>query len=388
MEIIESDRETLACPRCDTVASLKVTKETPTSRGFALCTAPNCASRIELDEFDSEILPRLTPTPSSDSAFGLDRETMAAQIDFLVQAHQHTEKRLNQMDGLMVKLQEVTTELQQTRKDLEQALQHTRSLTNENAVLKNQLRVLLKGKKVTPATTANAAPAPTPTATNATTPTPTTPAPSSWAERTGAYLPPVNLQRTARRVAAACRPFQPVTGPQGFEYLWITRNRPISRPDIRRRFRQLGIETTRVIDIMFPTRTVTGILVHLQYKEAVKEVFKAYKIALVEAFDPTDPIHISDPKHAQLSTDDRFELAMELQLSRCVHVLERLAPHTRNAVARYFIEAGWMTAEDVPANPTPNKYMDRDAPAAGFGRVEETMSETMSDTVADSDLDL
>jgi hypothetical protein len=46
-------------------------------------------------------------------------------------------------------------------------------------------------------------------------------------------------------MAAAARAFQAIHGLQGYEYIYITRNRRMDRPDVRRRLRRVGIETYR-----------------------------------------------------------------------------------------------------------------------------------------------
>ncbi|KAG1130654.1 hypothetical protein G6F38_013439 [Rhizopus arrhizus] len=54
-----------------------------------------------------------------------------------------------------------------------------------------------------------------------------------------------------KRKLAASRPFQPVdpSAPRGFEYLYLHRNRKLSRAEIRRNLRLLGLDLSRVLDI-------------------------------------------------------------------------------------------------------------------------------------------
>ncbi|KAG1282527.1 hypothetical protein G6F64_014143 [Rhizopus arrhizus] len=59
-----------------------------------------------------------------------------------------------------------------------------------------------------------------------------------------------------RRRAAAARGFQPVTGEQGFEYIYIPRSRKMTYTEARRRLGRLGVDTWRVLDVSFPAHSV------------------------------------------------------------------------------------------------------------------------------------
>ncbi|KAG1134975.1 hypothetical protein G6F37_013151 [Rhizopus arrhizus] len=87
-----------------------------------------------------------------------------------------------------------------------------------------------------------------------------------------------------KRKLAASRPFQPVdpSAPRGFEYLYLHRNRKLSRAEVRRNLRLLGLDLSRVLDICFPGPKAVGLLVHVQYKEEVVSLLSASKVPLVD----------------------------------------------------------------------------------------------------------
>ncbi|KAG1387527.1 hypothetical protein G6F59_016362 [Rhizopus arrhizus] len=58
--------------------------------------------------------------------------------------------------------------------------------------------------------------------------------------------------------SAAARGFQPVTGEQGFEYIYIPRSRKMTYTEARRRLGRLGVDTWRVLDVSFPAHSVVG----------------------------------------------------------------------------------------------------------------------------------
>ncbi|KAG1279027.1 hypothetical protein G6F66_011954 [Rhizopus arrhizus] len=121
-----------------------------------------------------------------------------------------------------------------------------------------------------------------------------------------------------KRKLAASRAFQPVdpSAPRGFEYLYLNRNRKLSRSEVRRNLRLLGFGLSRVLDICFPGPKVIGLLVHVLYKEEVISLLSAAKIPLVDGFDPLDPVNLADPELQHLSLADKANECAELQFTR------------------------------------------------------------------------
>ena len=96
-----------------------------------------------------------------------------------------------------------------------------RFLKEENLLLKAQLAALSGNK---------------PNVTSGTNPeTPRTTAKPTWAKIAQQHPHASQRPLSPRKQAADARVFQPVQGPQGFEYVYITRSRRINRPEIRRR---------------------------------------------------------------------------------------------------------------------------------------------------------
>ncbi|EIE85834.1 hypothetical protein RO3G_10544 [Rhizopus delemar RA 99-880] len=93
-----------------------------------------------------------------------------------------------------------------------------------------------------------------------------------------------------KRKLAASRTFQPVdpSAPRGFEYLYLNRNRKLTRAEIRRNLRLLGLDLSRVLDICFPGPKVIGLLIHVLYKEEVISLLSAAKVRLIVPLMPSD----------------------------------------------------------------------------------------------------
>ncbi|KAG0803722.1 hypothetical protein G6F20_013273 [Rhizopus arrhizus] len=165
---------------------------------------------------------------------------------------------------------------------------------------------------------------------------------SSWAV-VAANGKPCNKVR--RRLAAA-RGFQPVSGDQGFEYVYIPRSRRMSYSEARRRLSRLGVDNWRVLDVCFPAHSVAGLLVHLQYKPALLGLLERAKVPVLSDFDPLDPQHLADPTYATATMDTRLTAIATIVNERCSRTLERLRYPVAVAVSKFFL-ANAMVSDEV-----------------------------------------
>lgn len=124
---------------------------------------------------------------------------------------------------------------------------------------------------------------------------------------------------------------------------------------IRSRLRSAGVETSRLLDIIYPAREVIGLLVHRQYKPILKELLVKYGINTIDSFDPLDPKHVADPKYDSVGTAERRRVAVDLHRKRLVKGLELMRAHVVPAVARSYVEIGWIAESDVPERPDPSR---------------------------------
>ncbi|KAG1537419.1 hypothetical protein G6F46_012752 [Rhizopus delemar] len=157
---------------------------------------------------------------------------------------------------------------------------------------------------------------------------------------------------TKKRKLAAGRAFQPIdpSAPRGFEYLYLNRNRKLTRAEVRRNLRLLGLDLSRVLDICFPGPKVIGLLVHILYKEEVISLLSAAKVPLVDGFDPLDPVNLADPELQHLSLADKANECAELQFTRCSRALSRLGAgraHLVGPIGKYFSTKGWIDEDSL-----------------------------------------
>ncbi|KAI8979167.1 hypothetical protein BDF20DRAFT_819578, partial [Mycotypha africana] len=155
---------------------------------------------------------------------------------------------------------------------------------------------------------------------------------------------------TAKRREAIVRGFNLDTGEQGYEYVYIHRSRRYTRMEVRRNLRVLGIDAARILDVAFPARGIIGLLIHVQFKASFLESLERAKVQTVADFDPLDPAHLGDPRFATASVADREVAAMRFHSRRCLHALNFVIDHHKDAavaVAKVFAEQAWITEEDL-----------------------------------------
>ncbi|KAG0733397.1 hypothetical protein G6F23_013387 [Rhizopus arrhizus] len=138
-----------------------------------------------------------------------------------------------------------------------------------------------------------------------------------------------------KRKLAASRAFQPIDpdAPRGFKYLYLNRNRKLTRSEIRRNLRLLGLDLSRVLDVCFPGPKAIGLLVHVQYVPEVISLLCVAKVPLVDGFDPLDPVNLADPELQHLSQSAKADKCAELHYSRCCRALSRLGAGRPHLVA-------------------------------------------------------
>lgn len=182
---------------------------------------------------------------------------------------------------------------------------------------------------------------------------------------------PIKKPLNQEQLVKIGRPFAaPTEGPNGFKYVYIGRSRKITRADTRSRFKQVGVDNSRVLDINFPAHGVIGVLVHLQYVETFEKVMTKIGAQLIKNFDPLDPIHLANPIYESYSSEAREDIALSLQYNRCMNALLYLRntrPHQVKPVGFSLVELGFISEEDVLkcASLTPQDPKDKISLAAG-----------------------
>ncbi|CAO3693708.1 unnamed protein product, partial [Rhizopus stolonifer] len=203
-------------------------------------------------------------------------------------------------------LEALQQELLQLKSENARLLELNQSQVNEIAALRAQIgQAQAQPAVLEAASTTVSSPPVHVTIANAAGPSPIRPngaSASSWA--TVAARPGKNK---VRRMESEARHFRPVTGEQGFTYVYISRSHRMTHSEARRRLGRLGVESWSVLDVCFPAHSVAGLLVHVQYKESLVALMAKAKIPVLESFDPLDHDHLADPRFKDSSVEVRRE---------------------------------------------------------------------------------
>lgn len=98
-----------------------------------------------------------------------------------------------------------------------------------------------------------------------------------------------------KKVAIGCPFSEQASGPQGFKYVYIPRARKMTRIDVRSRLRQIDVDTSRVLDIIFPAAGTIVVLLHIQYIKPFTAIMVSIGGKTLDSFDVLDPKHLGDP---------------------------------------------------------------------------------------------
>lgn len=176
----------------------------------------------------------------------------------------------------------------------------------------------------------------------------------------------------------ATRDFSPVTGPQGYTFLYLATPKRLAPSAIRRKLTILGINTRRIIDIHLPTKGVIGILIHQSYVDEFTATLTRHNITTL-TFDPTAASVIADPKFENITEFEKKKKATAIHQERIGRICANLRNrHLGTAIINHFHRA------------TDHHHINDTIHAAHFQSNPPTNTTTNSDTqdfLFDSDLD-
>jgi hypothetical protein len=128
--------------------------------------------------------------------------------------------------------------------------------------------------------------------------------------------------------------------PHGYQYLYYPAgSKRCKVKELRKLFSSMGFNNARILDLQHPTHNILSILVHNDCAlEFTTKMHKVTKTDPISDFDPTDPIHLKDPKFSLLSPSLRAQKAKEVQNKRCLRGILFLRRSIRISVARFLCE--------------------------------------------------
>ncbi|KAI7891042.1 uncharacterized protein EV154DRAFT_399074, partial [Mucor mucedo] len=84
------------------------------------------------------------------------------------------------------------------------------------------------------------------------------------------------------------------TKPNGFQYLYTGRNRKITSAKTHRRFKLAGLDTGRIIDIIFSANGSPSVLVQELFTPVFTNIMNIAKVNFIKIFDPLDPAYLAN----------------------------------------------------------------------------------------------
>ncbi|KAI7848777.1 hypothetical protein BDC45DRAFT_449670, partial [Circinella umbellata] len=105
-------------------------------------------------------------------------------------------------------------------------------------------------------------------------------------------------------------------------------------------FCSLKINTSRVLDISYPSRNITGILVHQYYLPHINTMLQEPNIPTLKSFDPIHPDNLKDPKYKSCSEPERSNISKQCHRQRSQPLI------LITKIARFFSSKGWMDQSD------------------------------------------
>jgi len=165
---------------------------------------------------------------------------------------------------------------------------------------------------------------------------------------------------------AAARAFTPASTDQGFKFLYIYARGKEPRNIVRSRFRKMGINPARIIDIHFPAHQVMSLLIHNDYEAELLETFAQYEIEPLTNFEPKSGKNLNDIQYKEKDEQTRNAIAEELYAKRLINTVLRVTPKSLQvALTRSFWTQRWLTETQTTAlmshiNPIKEKSPQRD----------------------------
>ncbi|KAJ8651417.1 hypothetical protein O0I10_013040 [Lichtheimia ornata] len=274
------------------------------------------------------------------------QEDLPATVSSIMTELNSLRSQVQQQDNLLRELKTITDRLTQVTIDLNKANSRVTELERDN----NRLRAQLEHSQ-SPGTSASIH---APTYSQPSQPTNsqhTTKSTNPWHQPDRVNQLRRRHQPTEatiqRRKQAAARAFQPLSSTHGFQYTYFYSQSRIRTNAVRARFRKLGIDNGRVLDIHYPDYQVLAVLTHNDYVAELKQLMAEQGIYPMDKFSPDDPTRLRDPKYKDLDNAQRQTIATNLYKQRLRKALTIIRIPVRYAVARSFYRQELITEDKL-----------------------------------------
>ncbi|CAO3600948.1 unnamed protein product [Absidia cylindrospora] len=134
----------------------------------------------------------------------------------------------------------------------------------------------------------------------------------------------------------AVRSLQAPSGPQGYNFVYLSTPKRTPPSQIRKIMTIFGVNTKRIIDIHTPTRGVIGLLIHQSFHDELITTLATKNITPLD-FDPSAATVIVDTMYDDYNDAEKSDKALQIHHQRISRICHRLDnKHLGNAIMHYF----------------------------------------------------
>jgi len=146
----------------------------------------------------------------------------------------------------------------------------------------------------------------------------------------------------------------------------------MSHTEYRATLAAIGIDSKCILDVTFPARNISTILIHTAYKADILQLLAAGELTEVPDFNPLDHTHVADPQFADMPAPQLTRIAAALHTDRCIRTVRYIKKHTVPGVLKFFMAQNWIplvTAQDLSAELLPRPAKRAMDPHSAVGQL-------------------
>ncbi|EPB92799.1 hypothetical protein HMPREF1544_00238 [Mucor circinelloides 1006PhL] len=164
------------------------------------------------------------------------------------------------------------------------------------------------------------------------------------------------LKRRREHAIRALQPPRPAIDSPTYTVLHLHRAHRMSHVAYRATLAAIGIDSKRILDVTFPARNISTILIHIDYQDEILRLLNDGKISQAADFNPLDHKHIADPQFKNMAPPQLTRIAAALHTDHCIRTVRYIKKHTVAGVIKFFLSQKWIpvvTAQDLSSELLP-----------------------------------
>ncbi|CAO3697493.1 unnamed protein product [Rhizopus stolonifer] len=128
---------------------------------------------------------------------------------------------------------------------------------------------------------------------------------------------------------AAARNFLPISEIQGFSFIYLHLRGKEPMSTMRMRIRRLKLQSSRILDIHYPTNNIVALLVHNDYYQEAIQILEIQQITCLPNFVSFSKQHLRDSRYNDKSIEERQSAAKAIFHQRLTNIALRVQHDNR-----------------------------------------------------------